>query len=205
MDDGRYDESGETSSRTKKKSAKKSTDQAEGEETRADRPSDTEPDVEEVEEDEDPLPTPERDPVEPPSSAVGGRLTGSLAQTSSVVFGGGEHCTFRITLKDVSVDITANEQGKPSSATVTATAVEEVLSSPCPNSAIAPHRQRFTMTSAESQRITLAPAPENRPPADLVVEGDFAVSSPTVRLSWHRNDYPAPLDWRVTAQVKLAK
>jgi hypothetical protein len=73
---------------------------------------------------------------------------------------------------------------------------DERLLDPCPNSVIPPHRQRFTMTSAESQQITLAPEPENRPPADLLIEGDLTASTPTLRLSWHRGDYPAPLDWR---------
>ncbi len=59
------------------------------------------------------------------------RWKGSLVSTIPVDFGGGQDCQYQITLKQVTVDITAAANGDIVAANVTALAVEQVLSSPC--------------------------------------------------------------------------
>lgn len=134
------------------------------------------------------------------------RWKGSLASTASVSFGGGEHCQYRITLKQVTVDVTAAGNGDIVATTVTALAVEEVLSPSCANTAIPAHTHTYTLVSASQlssgvRHLELAGPSTNHPAAALVVEGDFRSATPELTLDWHRTDFGPPLDWRVRAKL----
>jgi len=136
------------------------------------------------------------------------RWKGALASTIPVDFGGGQECQYRITLKQVTVDITAAANGDIVAANVTALAVEQVLSSPCNNTAIPAHTHYYALTTATLlpsglNHLELAGLSTNHPLASLVIEGDFKAASPALSLKWHRTDYGPPLDWTINANVTV--
>lgn len=134
------------------------------------------------------------------------RWKGALAATLPVEFGGGQECKYRITLKQVTVDVTA-AGNEIVAATVTALAFEEVLSAGCNNTPIPAHTHTYALTIASVlaggvSRLELAGPSTNHPAAALVVQGDFRTTNPSLSLQWHRTDYGPPLDWRVSANVQ---
>jgi len=136
------------------------------------------------------------------------RWKGTLASTLPVDFGGGQDCQYRITLKQVTVDVTAAANGDIVAANVTALAVEQVLSTPCSNTAIPAHTHYYALTVASvlasgATHLELAGLSTNHPLASLVIEGDFKAASPALSLKWHRTDYGPPLDWTVNANVTV--
>jgi hypothetical protein len=166
-----------------------------------------------------PAPTASGEPSSPPSPEGGPpldagagagarRWTGTLGTTLPVTFGGAPYCSFRITLKNVQVEMIAAASGVITAASATALAVEEVLSSPCGNPPIPPHTQHFSLTSAAVRpsgvtHLVLAPAATNQPLASLVIEGDLRTFNPELTLTWHRTDYGPPLDWTVSVRLTV--
>jgi len=136
------------------------------------------------------------------------RWKGGVTSTSPVDFGGGAECKYRITLEQVTVDVTAAGNGDIVATNVTALAVEQVLSSPCNNTAIPPHTHYYSLITATLlpsgvSHLELAGPSTNHPAASLVIEGDFRTINPALSLQWHRTDYGPPLDWTVNAQVTV--
>ena len=139
------------------------------------------------------------------STAGAQRWHGSLPTATPTAFGGGGFCMYRITMKDIAVDLATDDSGKVILASVTATAVEDVAASDCgiPYPANE-HHYGLTMASVMPNGVThleLAGASTNKPAATLVVEGDLSQPKPMLTLRWHRTDQPPPLDWKVNAQV----
>lgn len=144
--------------------------------------------------------------VDAGAGAETGRWKGALAATLPVDFGGGQYCQYRITLKQITVDVTAAANGDIVAANVTALAVEQVLSSSCSNTAIPAHTHYYSLTTATLlpsgvSHLELAGPSTNHPAASLVIEGDFRTLAPALSLTWHRTDYGPPLDWTVNAKV----
>jgi hypothetical protein len=136
------------------------------------------------------------------------RWKGTAATTLPVDFGGGAECHYRITLKQITVDVTAAADGEIVAANVTALAVEQVLSTPCNNTAIPQHTHYYSLITATLlpsgiSHLELAGPSTNHPAASLVIEGDFRAADPALSLQWHRTDYGPPLDWTVNAQVTV--
>lgn len=163
----------------------------------------------EGEDDEAPAPSPSPSPSPTPTPTKPGptQLRGSIDRTGTTSFGGGEHCNFRVTLTNVTVDVRTDGNGGANSANVSATAVEEVVSgSNCPK-AIPSHRQTWTLSQATdfagTQRLTLSPGGQNLPPTTLTITGNFK-SANAVAMTWKRTDYPAPLDWQIKASTGLS-
>jgi hypothetical protein len=154
-----------------------------------------------------PAPAPAPDPGD--SSGRGARRwTGSLAATTPLQFGGGQACVYRITLKDVKVEISAAGNGDILTAGVTATAFEETLSANC-NTPIPINAHTYVLTGASvlpngTVHISLAASAPNNPHASLVIEGDLRTAYPELSLAWHRSDQGPPLDWRVSTKVTVA-
>ena len=134
------------------------------------------------------------------------RWRGAVGATLPVEFGGGGYCRYRITLEQVKVDVVAAASGEVVAATVTATALEEVVSPSCQTATIPSHTQTYALVRATVLpsgvgHLELVGLSTNDPPASLVVEGDFHTASPALSLAWHRTNQGPPLDWRVSAQV----
>lgn len=148
-------------------------------------------------------------PPPPPSDAGAAATTwsGALPSTATVEFGGDPYCTYRITLKRIATEITADQSGKVIGATVTAQAIEEAVA-PCPNGAIPANDHVYELSSwtvhaSGITRLELAPKATNHPAASLVLEADLRTPAPEASLAWHRTDVSAPLDWRVNAKVTV--
>lgn len=138
------------------------------------------------------------------------RWTGTLATAKTVEFGGSPYCKYRITLKQIEVDVTMKKTGEVVTAVVRNVATEESVP-PCTYQPQAPSPHQYSLgsskPSAKGVELTMAPFAANKPKASLVVVGpiDASSASATVSLEWHRTDQPAPLDWRVTATVPVTR
>jgi hypothetical protein len=142
----------------------------------------------------------------------GGQFTGTLEATEPAAFGGGGACSYRITMKSVSVDVTVTETGTIERGASTSTAVEEieVTTPPCPDPPLEANLHKYTFTSASQlpgggMHLEFAPGAANKPQATLVLEGDFSGPTVDALLEWHRTDLGAPYEWRVQGNVTLAK
>lgn len=152
--------------------------------------------------------TPPRDAgVDIDADASPERWHGSLSATSPVSFGGGKYCTYRITLKQVNVDVTADRLGAIVTASASGLAVEDVTSSNC-STPIPVNTHHFTLTQATLltsgiTHLELAGATTNQPHTSLVIEGDFRNENPLLSLHLHRTDQVPPLDWAVNTQLTV--
>ena len=151
------------------------------------------------------------DAAPPDAGPESRRWTGTRATTIATLFGGSPYCQYRVTLKQIEVDITVQKTGEVIAANVKNVVTEESVP-PCTYAPQAPNNHGYSFSKASrlasgAVRIELAPYPTNRPQGTLVIEGTLdgndATASPT--LEWHRTDQPAPLDWRVKASVPLTQ
>lgn len=143
------------------------------------------------------------------AGAPSSHFTGSLAATATADFGGSPYCKYRITLKQVAVDVAFDGAGEVIGGSVSNLAVEESVP-PCPNATVPPNIHKYTAASASKLpsggvRIVLGPDHENQPKASLVLEGDFRGGTAQGSFEWHRTDQGPPLDWRVTAKIPLVR
>lgn len=158
-------------------------------------------------------PPPDAGPVDatPPDAGPDSvRWTGTLATTKTVEFGGSPYCKYRVTLKQIEIDVTMKKTGEVVNALVKNVAVEESVP-PCTFPPQPPNAHQYSLGSSKPAptglQLDFAPFATNKPKATLVMVGplDGASPSATVSLEWHRTDQPAPLDWRVTAVVPVAR
>jgi hypothetical protein len=136
-------------------------------------------------------------------------FTGSLAATPPSDFGGSPYCKYKITLKQIDVDLSFDGAGEVIGGSVKNLALEESVP-PCPNGAVPANIHTYTASSATKTasggvHIVLGPDPDNQPKASLVVDGDFRGGTAQAALEWHRTDQNAPLDWRVKATIPLVR
>jgi hypothetical protein len=138
------------------------------------------------------------------------RWTGTLATTKTVEFGGSPYCKYRVTLRQVEIDVTMKKTGEVVNASVKNVVVEESVP-PCTFPPQNPNAHQYSLAKSKPAptglQLDFAPFAANRPRATLVMVGplDGASPSATVSLEWHRTDQPAPLDWRVTAIVPVTR
>jgi hypothetical protein len=143
---------------------------------------------------------------------------GILTATKTVPFGGGANCNYRVTMKDVSMEIEVDEHVV--SAKVENTMVEEVVGA-CGNSPSFPNLHMYSLPNAADGGVTSADAgadagslehlvmtgrgtngPRTRLTVDLVREE----AGYTANLTWKRDDkQAAPLMWTVTGKLTLTK
>ncbi|MDB4935949.1 MAG: hypothetical protein JWP87_2921 [Labilithrix sp.] len=137
------------------------------------------------------------------------RFTGTLAATMPTAFGGSPYCDYKITLKQIDVDVTLDEAGRPVSASISDLALEESVP-PCTLEPAPPNIHKFSLASSVplpsgGLHLELSPDPANFPVAALILEGNFASDSVEAALEWHRTDQDAPLDWRVQTTMPLIR
>jgi hypothetical protein len=154
-------------------------------------------------------PPPPRDASTGPvdAGAKARHFAGTLAATPPSDFGGSPYCKYKMTLKQIEIDVTIDGAGDPANASVTDLAVEETVP-PCTFAPTPASIQKFTLASssklpAGGLHLELSGDPGNKTATALLLEGDFAGDTVQATLEWHRTDQPAPLDWRVTTTIPL--
>lgn len=136
------------------------------------------------------------------------RFVGTLAATKPMTFGGSPYCTYKMTMKNVDVDVTVTGNGDIANASVSNVAFEETVP-PCSQPPLEPNLQKYYLASSSKlpnggAHLELARDPLNRTAATLILEGDFRVDDVKALLEWHRTDIGSPFDWRITTTVSLA-
>ena len=135
------------------------------------------------------------------------RFTGTLAASAPASFGGSPYCSYKMTLKQIDIDLTLSEAGLATSGLVKDIAFEEAVP-PCPNAAMAPTMNQYSLARSSklasgALHVELTGFAQNRPTTTLVVEGTFTSDHVSATAEWHRTDQNPPLDWRVKATVPL--
>jgi hypothetical protein len=150
-------------------------------------------------------------PLAVDSGPAARRFTGTLAASPVALFGGTPNCNYKITLKQIDVDLTINGEGLVTLASIKDTAVEQVVA-PCPYAPAPASSNEYSLATSSklangSLHIELTGFPTNTPAATLTIEGDFDLDGGTVNpvAEWHRTDQPPPLDWHVTATIPLSQ
>lgn len=135
------------------------------------------------------------------------RFTGTLVASPPASFGGSPYCSYKMTLKQIDIDLTLNEAGLATSGLVKDIAFEEAVP-PCPNAAMAATMNEYSLARSSklatgALHVELTGFAQNRPSTTLVVEGIFTTDHVSAVAEWHRTDQNPPLDWRVKATVPL--
>ncbi len=150
---------------------------------------------------------PPRDASVLEASETAKTYAGSLAASESVAFGGGGYCNYKMTLKDISVEMVVLDTGDVADAVVRDLAVEEAVS--CPYAPMEPSIQDFALksstTTTSGVRVELNGAKSNRPETSLVVDLLAQGSGYQATMTWKRTDQGPPLSWTVTAKIPLAR
>ena len=138
---------------------------------------------------------------------------GTMDEVPAVTFGGAPYCTYKITLKQLQVEIGILPSGQIATGHVQDLNVESVVPSTnpvCPPDyeVIPPNIASYTFQSASStgsaMTLTFTGGPSNMPPADLTVELSSVGSAYQAKLGFHRSNTAPPLDWSVIATVSLS-
>lgn len=130
---------------------------------------------------------------------------GTLAATSKVPFGGGTTCSYTVTLKNVVADMTVDDAGAITAATVKDTMVEETPK--CATPTIKPNNQVFNLKSATKtdagMHLVFTGAKTNQPVTALTADVAETTTGYVASLVWKRTDSTPALNWTVTATIPL--
>jgi hypothetical protein len=138
---------------------------------------------------------------------------GTMDEVPPVTFGGAPYCTYKITLKQLQVEIGILPSGQVATGHVQDLNVESVVPSTTPNcppdyGVIPPNIASYTFQSASASAsgmtLTFTGGASNMPPADLTIELSSVGAAYQARLGFHRSNTVAPLDWSVIATVSLS-
>lgn len=154
-----------------------------------------------------------------PDGPIGGprevryeRFIGRLAATPSVTFGGDPYCTYRVTLRDVVLDLAISAE-ELATMTIADTMVETIVGS-CPFAPAPSNRQLFDHRGGPRQvagdgtvQPALAGLAANQPLTGATAMLRVAGGSADASLTWERLDQGPPLKWVVatTTPVPLAR
>jgi hypothetical protein len=126
-------------------------------------------------------------------------LTGSLAMTDWRSFGDATTCQYRVHLENLQVKAQQASDGTLSHATITATAIEQIVGT-CKDAAAPPDNLRYEWAPGGSSEGTFTSDPSNRTQTKL-----SGVLRPSrAWLEWNRTDVGPPLNWYISADVPLA-
>ena len=105
------------------------------------------------------------------------RFTGTLAATTPTDFGGAPYCKYRITLKQIDVDVTVDGAGRAVAAYAKDVAVEEAVP-PCPNPPMPPKTNEYSLTASSklpsgALHIDLVGYAPNQPNTTLFLDGAY--------------------------------
>jgi hypothetical protein len=132
---------------------------------------------------------------------------GTLDQTAPVDFGGGNFCTYSITLTSLAVDVTVRPTGEVSAAAVQNLNVEGIVGT-CPFTPSPPSIAKYSLASAKpipnGATLELAGDPANAPKCTLTIEMIASGVDQAITATFHRTDQATVLNWTVTAQLTLA-
>jgi hypothetical protein len=147
-------------------------------------------------------------PVDAPETDPSTVYHGTLDQTAPVDFGGGNFCTYSITLTSLAVDVTVRPTGEVTAAAVQNLNVEGIVGT-CPFTPSPPSIAKYSLASAKpipnGATLELDGDPANAPKCTLTID-DMVASGvhQAVTATFHRTDQAAVLNWTVTAQLTLA-
>lgn len=150
---------------------------------------------------------PPRDTSVLEASETAKTYAGSLAASEAAAFGGGGYCNYKMTLKDITVEMVILDTGDVGNAVVRDLAVEEAVS--CPYPPMDPSIQDFALkgstTTTSGVRVEFTGAKSNQPETSLVVDLVAQGAGYDATMTWKRTDQGPPLSWTVTAKVPLAR
>lgn len=132
---------------------------------------------------------------------------GTVPETAPVDFGGGTHCTYTMTLRqlDLQLGILASS-GAVVSGQVQDLNVEAIVGT-CQFIPAAPSITNYTLESAVpgagATKLTFRERQGDKPGTSLVGDLTAVGASYQVQLTFHRNDLGPPLDWTVVVIVPL--
>jgi hypothetical protein len=149
-----------------------------------------------------------------PSDAGTPRMfQGTMDEVTPVTFGGLPYCTYKITLKQLQIQIGILPSGQIATGHVQDLNVESIIPSTTPNcpadyEVIPPNIATYTLLSAtpagSTTTLTFTGGASNMPPADLTIELSSVGSAYQAKLGFHRTNVEPPLDWSVIATVSLS-
>lgn len=144
------------------------------------------------------------------SDASATTYVGRLDATPTVRFGGkgttGNYCNYDVTLKDVTIEVTALPSGAIIAASVKNTMVEASVP-PCTFAPAAPAVNDYVLTTskttADGAQLAFKGAATNHPASSLIIDIVKNGSSYDASAVWHRTDQGDPLDWTVKTKITL--
>jgi hypothetical protein len=136
---------------------------------------------------------------------------GVLDHTEPLAFGGQGFCDYRMTLKDLVVDVAITASGRVPSAHVQDLNFEELITMPCgepPASPIGPNTATYDLELATPSTtgigLTFTAATTNHPPATLAANLTRSATGYTAALVFHRFGEATVLNWTIYVSVELA-
>lgn len=137
------------------------------------------------------------------SSGTGGAFIGTLDATPATQFGGGtNHCTYDVTLKNVSIEVDMNANGQVIGGTVSDLMVETLVGT-CPYAPQANSQQSFSFSTANGTTLSWVGGADNHPATDLKITPTKTGSSYAAAATWTRTDETDDLQWVVKTQITL--
>jgi hypothetical protein len=133
---------------------------------------------------------------------------GVLDHTEPLAFGGQGFCDYRMTLKDLVVDLAITASGRVPSAHVQDENVEE-LAMPCGDAGtIPPNTATYDLELATPSTtgigLSFTAAPANQPHATLAANLTRTAAGYTAALVFHRFGEATVLNWTIYVSVELA-
>jgi hypothetical protein len=136
---------------------------------------------------------------------------GSLDHTEPLAFGGQGFCDYRMTLKQLEVQIAITASGQVPSAHVQDLNVEELITMPCgdpPAGTIPPNTATYDLELATPSTtgigISFTAANTNEPHATLAANLTRTATGYTAALVFHRFGEATVLNWTIFVSVELA-
>jgi hypothetical protein len=140
--------------------------------------------------------------------------TGQLAMSPTTMFGGTPFCTYKITLKQIDVQIGILPSGLVTSGQVQDLNMEEIVPSTTPACSatspgtippnIATYQLATATAGADGMTLTFQGPSTNQPPASLVVDLTKANTLYSAAMTFQRNDgLQAIFEWKVTTTVQM--
>jgi hypothetical protein len=138
-------------------------------------------------------------------SSAGGAFIGTLSATPATQFGGvSPHCTYDVTLKNVSIEIDLNPNGQVIGGTVSDLMVETIVGS-CPYAPQANSQQAFAFSTANGTTLSWIGGTDNHPQTDLKIELTKAGASYQAAATWTRTDLTDDFQWVVKTEITLGQ
>ncbi len=146
----------------------------------------------------------------PPDSPTATTYAATLDATATVAFGGSPFCDYKVTLRNVAIELAALPSGQVISATAKNRMVEATTpASPTCNGVkpLPPSEMSFSLKTTtdtpDGTTLLFVGAATNAPKVELIVDLKKSGSSSEAAASWRRTDGVAAVNWTVKAKLAL--